>query len=380
MTAVLPRRNGSPPSAGRRGHRSRSSRHTPCAVNNSRVADAVRVADVSPAADGTRSVPTTWQDRVQRLLARPLEYRVCRGFKRLHVLTHEFHQPILPDYAREVSERTLLPPEQEVDLFVRMNYCKFRADILRRQLPLGWHAQNVDVMGVVAPQQPSPRPSPPAQGVPPVRDCTPAPLTQIRGLTPPGRQTEEMLAEIEDCLATATELRDCLLRAFLKLAISLIGGFVSRQHGFDELLSEAAMALLRAVEKFDPDRGFRFSTYATPAVRRQLERFILKDHRDRHLMVRTAHLDALPAAGGPTRADDRRRQAAVTEMTGMLQRLDAREQAILQARFGLEPGSDPQSLQEVASRLGVCRERVRQLEARALERLRDMPEAMRLMT
>jgi RNA polymerase sigma factor (sigma-70 family) len=284
---------------------------------------------------------------VRRLLAQPLEYRVCVGFKRLHVLTHEFHQPIVPDYARDVSERTLLSQEQEGDLLVRMNYCKFRADILRRQLPRGGNEGRDHV---------------------------------LRGLTPPARQMEETLAEIESCLAAAIELRDCLLRAFLKLAISLIGRFVSRQHGFDELLSEAAMALLRAVEKFDPDRGFRFSTYATPAVRRQLERFILKDHQDRRQMVRTAHLDTLPAAGGPTRADDRRRQAAVTEMAGMLQRLDAREQTILQARFGLEPGSEPQSLQEVAGRLGVCRERVRQLEARALERLRDMPEAARLTT
>ncbi len=290
----------------------------------------------------------TWQDRERSLLTQPLEYRVCRGFKRLHLLAREFRLPILPDYARAVDERTLLSREQEADLFVRMNYCKFRADILRRQWPEA--------------DEGFPRP--------------------IRGLTPAARQAEQThddtMEEIEACLATARQLRDCLVRAFLKLAISLIGRFVSRQHGFEELLSEAAMALLRAVEKFDPDRGFRFSTYATPAVRRQLERFVQKDHQDRRQMVRTAHLNVLPAADSATRADDRQRQTAVTAMAKMLQRLDTREQAILQARFGLEPGSDPQSLQEVAGQLGVCRERVRQLEARAIERLRDMPEAARL--
>ncbi len=344
MTAVLPRprESGSPPGAARR-RRSRpsevtgqSSRHAPRAVH------------------GTRSVPATvtgseaaLPERARRILAQPLEYRVCRGFKLLRVLCQDFEQPILPDYAAAVDQRTLLPADQESDLFVRMNYCKFRADILRRQLP---------------------------------QDAPNGEFHEIRGLTPPARLVEATVEEIEDCLATATRLRDCLVRAFLKLAISLIGRFVSRQHPFDELLSEAAVALLRAVEKFDPDRGFRFSTYATPAVRRQLERFVLKQHKDQQVLVRTPHLDTLPAPGGRTRAEDRRRETAVTALAGMIDKLDAREQTILEARFGLEPGSDPESLQEVAGRLGVCRERVRQIEARAIERLRAMSEAARIAT
>src|SRR5207244_1247927 len=70
------------------------------------------------------------RQRCQRILRWPLEYRVCRGFKRLHL-----ERPLLPVHARAIGERTLLGAEQEADLFLRLNYCKFRADILRRQLP-----------------------------------------------------------------------------------------------------------------------------------------------------------------------------------------------------------------------------------------------------
>jgi RNA polymerase sigma factor (sigma-70 family) len=333
MTALLPRRrqNGKAPGAARR----------------KRVQASRSKHNAEPRGEAREA---TWHDRARAVLSKPLEYRVCRGFKRLHLLSHDFEQPLVPDYARAVDERTLLSAEQESDLFIRMNYCKFRADLLRRQLPAGREAAGLPIIG----------PSP------------------IGALAPPARRIEEALEEIECCLATAMRLRDCLVRAFLKLAISLIGPFVSRRHPFDELLSEAAVALLRAVEKFDPDRGFRFSTYATPAVRRQLERFVLKQHKDEQVLVRAAHLDTLPAAAGRTRADERRRESAVHVLGGMLERLDAREQLILQARFGLEAGSDTQSLQEIASRLGVCRERVRQIESRAIERLRGMSEAARL--
>jgi len=265
--------------------------------------------------------------RIRTILAQPLTYHVCRDFKRLHS-----QRPLIADFDRSLSERTMLPAERENELFVRLNYCKFRADILRRQLPADWEAR----------------------------------------LLP---ETVALVAEIENYLAAASLLRDGLLRAFLKLAISLLGPFVGRQHGFEELLSEAAMALLRSVEMFDPDRGFRFSTYATPAVRRRLERYVTAEHKNRHTMLRSAHLDTMPTAARSTRSDDVRRAEAVAGLAAMLSRLDDREQMILKARFGLEPGRETQSLQEVAVQLGVCRERVRQLEARALEKLRQMPEA-----
>src|SRR5439155_15478686 len=112
-----------------------------------------------------------------------LEYQVCRGFRRLHA-----ERPILPGYVAELNERTLLTADQEADLFLRMNYCKFRADIFRRQLP------------------------------PDGADIELAAAAQI-------------MSEIDGYLAAATQLRDSLVRAFLKLAISLLGPFVSRRHG-----------------------------------------------------------------------------------------------------------------------------------------------------
>jgi RNA polymerase primary sigma factor len=298
---------------------------------------------VKPARRRTRPIDVAHEDarleasrrRIKRVLSQELEYRVCRAFKRL--AAERGPEPLLfPAYASALNERTLLSAEQEADLLVRMNYAKFRADILRPRLPSPTDAHAVLAAG-------------------------------------------PLMDEIEICLAIAVRLRDCLARVFLKLAVSLIGPFISRRHGFDELFSEASLALLRAVEKFDPDRGFRFSTYATPAVRRQLERFVMNQHKDCQLVLRTPHLDTVLAPPRRSASDDRQRAVAVEALDEMLARLDAREQSILRARFGLEAGSDTQSLQEVAGQLGVCRERVRQLEARAIEKLRAMPEAERLM-
>src|SRR5262245_772303 len=136
MTAVLPlpRESVSPGGAARR-RRGRPSAAPPSSRHTRSLAAAGGTLGAPATSTGPEPRQAALPERVRQILAQGLEYRVCRNFKRLHVLSHEFGQPLLPDYARTIDERTLLSAEQEADLFVRMNYCRFRADILRRQLP-----------------------------------------------------------------------------------------------------------------------------------------------------------------------------------------------------------------------------------------------------
>jgi RNA polymerase primary sigma factor len=272
--------------------------------------------------DHAATCDSAGQARARRLLALPLAYHVCREFA---VLSDDLAPPALA----HLDEASLLAAEEEAALFVRMNYCLFQADALRRLL------------------------------------CPSAP-------------TPSLLRRIEGLLAAAEQIRNCLLRVFLKLAVSQIGPFLSRRHPFDELYSEAAAALLRSVQGFHPDRGCRFSTYATTAVRRALERHVTGSHKHARRFMPAEHLDTLPARKRSTAADDARRAESHCAMQRMLRRLSQREQAILRDRFGLAPGGEASSLQQIALRLGVSRERVRQLETRALGKLRAMPDARQL--
>jgi RNA polymerase primary sigma factor len=264
------------------------------------------------------------RERAGRILELRLSYRICRAFTLLD--DDACHRP--PCLAT-LNENSLLSAEQETELFVHMHHCWFQADALRRRL---------------VPRSPS----------------------------------TALLAMIESRLSLALEIRNTLLRVFLKLAVSLVGPFLNRQHPFEELYSEAAVALLRAVELYDPERGCRFSTYATTAIRRALERFVTNEYKRLRRCGAGELLDAAPAPHATTSVDDRRRAAAVETLDRMLAHLPDREQSILQARFGLAAGCQSHSLQQIADRLGISRERVRQLETRALQRLRTSPEARKL--
>lgn len=236
----------------------------------------------------------------------------------------------LPAHLVQMCERKLLTQEEETGYFRRMNFAKYRADVLRRKLD-------------------------------------------------PSKPDRKLVERIEELLARGIADRNEIVRANLRLVVSIARKFADEKNTFDELLSEGIETLVRAVEKFDYSRGFRFSTYATMAVRRQLCRSVKTAHRDRNRYHTgdEALLDRPREESEPLISEQRFHELR-SSLSRMLGRLDPREREIVRRRFGLGDAADVQTLQSLAGEMGVCKERVRQLELRAIAKLRTMAEESRL--
>jgi len=179
-------------------------------------------------------------------------------------------------------------------------------------------------------------------------------------------------------LAQADRIRNHIIAANMRLVISIVKTLVDRKHPFDELVSEGVLGLMQAVEKFDYDRGFRFSTYATRAIRHNLYRYIANKQRDRQHLVSTSpeHLSAVADDCQPGTLTEARWHALRQHLQQALDQLSARERMIIQARFGLGKSGKVQTLLSLAKGLGVCKERVRQIEKRAIHKLQSLASAL----
>ena len=146
------------------------------------------------------------------------------------------------------------------------------------------------------------------------------------------------------------------------------------------------MSLIRAVEKFDYSRGNKFSTYASWAIMKNLARTIPGEFRQKERFRPTSEELFLAHADQRSdqlsvEADQKRREQQISMI---MESLDDREQAIIISRFGLDYSQEPQTLKEVGAKLGVTKERIRQIEARAINKLRlaaeqekiDLPDGM----
>jgi RNA polymerase primary sigma factor len=186
------------------------------------------------------------------------------------------------------------------------------------------------------------------------------------------------LDELLRLAARADRIRNTLAIVFSKLALSIAVQFTNSYNPLDELMSESHEAVLRAVNKFDPDRGFRFSTYLTHAVRRQLLRFLQRRQRDRQRTFSTSDDATLPDTGRWTLAYEQRITRNMVDVERLLLELKPRDRYVIRSRFGWGREFEPRTLQEIAAELGVTRERVRQLEQRALKKLSAMAAAKKM--
>lgn len=185
----------------------------------------------------------------------------------------------------------------------------------------------------------------------------------------------ELARDVAEVLDQADSLRNRLAVVFHKLTVSVAKGFVTARHSLDELVSEGDAVLLRAITLFDPSRGFRFSTYATHALRRRFVRYIGSREHQHTVPVDFSEAPPIPDHRRWTLAYERRMEAGVEWLETALYELDPRERYIIRCRFGWGREFEPRTLQDIADELSVSRERVRQLEARAMRKLQLLAES-----
>ena len=239
--------------------------------------------------------------------------------------------PGLPPYLASLYTVPLLTREEEAHYFRKMNYLKFKASAQRDKLN-------------------------------------------------PHRPSAPAMDKVEKLIDEAVEIKNFLIRSNLRLVVSIAKRHIKPNTNFFEMVSDGNMSLIRAIEKFDYSRGNKFSTYASWAIMKNFARSIPAEHTllDR---FRTG-TDELFSGSPDDRSNhfqeemDNKKQHSL--IMGILGHLDDRERAIILHRFGLTEGSEPETLEKVGDRLGVTKERIRQLESRALNKLKKVAQQEKL--
>ena len=263
-------------------------------------------------------------------------------------------------------------------------------------------------MAKSAPREDSPRAASPARAE--ARDNFASYWREVTRI-PLLSATEQRELAIRYVATRSPALRDKLVTTNLRLVAKIAREFHARPHEFSDLVQEGNAGLMRAVERFDPSRGVKLSSYAAWWIRAYIMQYLMANTRvvkmgttrgqrrefvEGHLGLPDVSLDQVAHAddcngladgpgNGPSRldmlaapdgdrpdvtiegADERSRLAFI--LASLETRLDARSRDILQRRWLTEDGC---RLSEIADRYHVSRERIRQVEHDLLGRLRTM--------
>ena len=248
----------------------------------------------------------------------------------------------------------------------------------------------------------------------------------------------QLALDIKDGGPKGDRAKQRLSEANLRLVVSIAKRYVGRGMQFLDLIQEVNLGLIKAVEKFDHTKGFKFSTYATWWIRQAITRAIADQARTIRIpvhMVETinkvkkvssqllhengheptadeiaerldmpvdkvreimrvaqepvsletpigeeedSHLgDFIPDDEAPVPAEAASQTLLKEQLAEVLKTLTPREEKVLRLRFGLEDGR-PRTLEEVGKEFNVTRERIRQIEAKALRKLRHPSRSKKL--
>jgi len=178
------------------------------------------------------------------------------------------------------------------------------------------------------------------------------------------------VADIDSWLARSRAVRDRIIQANLRLVVAIAKKMVSPQRSLDELFSDGMVALMHTVEKFDFARGFRFSTYAYRSIARAIYRSMGRKDRFVRSLQDVEELVPPGAVSPQSAVRDEMWEKLRGLLMSSLGHLDRRERFVLRSRYALGGHRRVRSCQYLAEKLGVSKERVRQLESRAISKLR----------